>query len=31
VEPVYAGAGAGATFATGKAASVQDAMLEFPG
>jgi MazG family protein len=27
---VYAGGGAGATFATGKAASVQDAMLEFP-
>ncbi|HEV7609836.1 MAG TPA: nitroreductase [Steroidobacteraceae bacterium] len=27
---VYAGGGAGATFAAGKAASVQDAMLEFP-
>jgi nitroreductase len=27
---VYAGGGAGATVATGKAASVQDAMLEFP-
>jgi nitroreductase len=28
---VYAGGGAGATFAQGKAASVQDAMLDFPG
>lgn len=28
---VYAGGGVGATFATGKAASVQDAMLDFPG
>lgn len=28
---VYAGGGAGASFAPGKAASVQDAMLEFPG
>jgi nitroreductase len=27
---VYTGGGAGATFATGKAATVQDAMLEFP-
>jgi nitroreductase len=27
---VYVGGGAGATFSTGKAASVQDAMLEFP-
>jgi nitroreductase len=27
---VYAGGGAGATFAAGKSASVQDAMLEFP-
>ena len=27
---VYTGGGAGATFATGKAASVQDAMLDFP-
>jgi nitroreductase len=27
---VYTGGGAGATFATGKAASVQDVMLEFP-
>lgn len=28
---VYAGGGTGATFSTGKAASVQDAMLDFPG
>lgn len=28
---IYAGGGAGATFATGKPASVQDAMLDFPG
>jgi nitroreductase len=28
---IYTGGGAGATFATGKAANVQDAMLEFPG
>ena len=28
---VYTGGGRGATFATGKPASVQDAMLEFPG
>jgi nitroreductase len=28
---IYAGGGTGATFATGKPASVQDAMLEFPG
>lgn len=28
---VYVGGGAGATFAPGKAASVQEAMLEFPG
>ena len=28
---VYAGGGAGATFSTGKAASLPDAMLEFPG
>ena len=28
---VYTGGGMGATFATGKAASVQDAMLDFPG
>jgi len=28
---VYVGGGVGATFATGKAASVQDAMLDFPG
>jgi len=28
---IYTGGGAGATFATGKAASVQDAMLPFPG
>jgi nitroreductase len=28
---VYTGGGAGATLATGKAASVQDAMLDFPG
>jgi nitroreductase len=28
---VYTGGGTGATFATGKAASVQDAMLDFPG
>jgi nitroreductase len=28
---VYVGGGAGATFAPGKAASVQDAMLDFPG
>jgi nitroreductase len=27
---VYTGSGSGATFATGKAANVQDAMLEFP-
>jgi nitroreductase len=27
---VYVGGGAGATFSTGKAASVQDAMLDFP-
>ena len=27
---IYTGRGAGATFATGKAANVQDAMLEFP-
>lgn len=31
VAMIYTGGGAGATFATGKAASVQDAMLEFPG
>jgi nitroreductase len=28
---IYTGGGSGATFATGKAASVQDAMLSFPG
>jgi hypothetical protein len=28
---VYTGGGAGATFATGKPANVQDAMLDFPG
>ena len=28
---IYTGGGAGATFAQGKAASVQDAMLDFPG
>ena len=28
---IYTGGGAGATFATGKAASVEDAMLKFPG
>jgi nitroreductase len=28
---IYTGGGAGASFATGKAANVQDAMLEFPG
>lgn len=28
---IYTGSGAGATFATGKAASVEDAMLKFPG
>jgi len=28
---IYTGGGAGATFATGKAASVEDAMLNFPG
>jgi nitroreductase len=28
---IYTGRGAGATFAMGKAASVEDAMLEFPG
>jgi nitroreductase len=28
---VYTGSGAGASFATGKPASIQDAMLEFPG
>jgi nitroreductase len=28
---VYVGGGSGATFATGKPASVQDAMLDFPG
>ena len=27
---IYTGGGAGATFAAGKAANVQDAMLEFP-
>jgi nitroreductase len=28
---IYTGGGTGATYATGKAASVQDAMLDFPG
>jgi hypothetical protein len=28
---IYTGGGAGATFAQGKPASVQDAMLDFPG
>jgi nitroreductase len=28
---IYTGGGSGATFATGKAASIQDAMLDFPG